>query len=151
MYTIKGYLGSEKDLRKYFAEYPLKEKLLKLFVSDEIIPEQMTCFEYLCDIRRQRELMESDDILGGLLELAGIDKNLNVKLLSKGERNRLLLAVMFLLRAREYVLCGLYEGITKEDVDILEKMLIELSLRGNLHIGYMEASPTDICDEIIHL
>jgi len=38
-----------------------------------------------------------------------------------------------------------------EDANVLDEILKELSLRGNLHIGYMGEPPTDICDEIIYL
>ena len=38
-----------------------------------------------------------------------------------------------------------------EDAEILDQMLTELSLSGNLHIGYMGEPTTDICDEIIYL
>ena len=55
------------------------------------------------------------------------------------------------MRAENYVLCGLYEGVTTADADILDKILTELSLSGNLHIGYMEEPPTGICDEIVYL
>lgn len=35
--------------------------------------------------------------------------------------------------------------------EILDQMLTELSLKGNLHIGYIGEPPTDICDEILYL
>lgn len=38
-----------------------------------------------------------------------------------------------------------------EDAEILDRMLTELSLCGNLHIGYMGEPSTGICDEIIYL
>ncbi len=55
------------------------------------------------------------------------------------------------MRAEDYVLCGLYEGVSMEDAEILDQILTEISLCGNLHIGYMGEPPTDICDEIIYL
>ena len=49
------------------------------------------------------------------------------------------------------MLCGLYEGVTTADADILDQILTELSLSGNLHIGYIGEPPTGICDEIVYL
>ena len=122
-----------------------------LFVADEILPDNITCFEYLDSIRQAKSYKESDDTLEGLLEFAEIDKNANVGSLSVGERNRLLLTGVIFLRADDYVLCGLYEGVSMEDANVLDEILKEFSLRGNLHIGYMGEPPTDICDEIIYL
>ncbi len=48
---------------------------------------------------------------------------------------------------------GLYTVGKEEamkDNEIIE-LLTEISLCGNLHIGYMGEPPTDICDEIIYL
>jgi len=148
---VKGYVGSEEKLRQYFSEYVFEAKPRVLFVSDEILSDNITCFEYLDSIRQAKNYKESDDTLEGLLEFAGIDKNANVGSLSVGERSRLLLTGVIFLRAEDYVLCGLYEGVSLEDAEILDQMLTELSLRGNLHIGYMGEPPTDICDEIIYL
>ncbi len=122
-----------------------------LFVADEILPDNITCFEYLDSIRQAKSCKESDDTLEGLLEFAGIDKKANVGSLSVGERSRLLLTGVIFLRADDYVLCGLYEGVSMEDAEILDQILTEISLCGNLHIGYMGEPPTDICDEIIYL
>ncbi len=61
-----------------------------LFVADKILPDNITCFEYLDSIRQAKSYKESDDTLEGLLEFAEIDKNANVGSLSVGERNRLL-------------------------------------------------------------
>ena len=46
-----------------------------------------------------------------------------------GGRSRLLLTGVLFLRAENYVLCGLYEGVTTADADILDQILMELSLR----------------------
>ena len=73
----------------------------------------------------------------------------------QADRNNLIgiFKALLLLRTRaeDYVLCGLYQGVTMEDAEILDQMLTELSLSGNLHIGYMGEPTTDICDEIIYL
>lgn len=151
MYTVKGYVGSEEKLKQYFAENEFEGKTRVLFVADEILPDHITCFEYLDSIRQTKNYNEPNDTLEGLLEFAKIDKSANVGSLSAGERSRLLLAGVILLRAEDYVLCGLYEGVTMEDADILDQILTELSLYGNLHIGYIGEPPTDICDEIIYL
>ena len=151
MYIVKGYVGSGEKLRKYFAEYVFEGKPRVLFVADEILQDHITCFEYLDSIRQTKDYKETDDTLEGLLEFAEFDKNANVGSLSVGERNRLLLTGVVFLRAKDYVLCGLYEGVTLEDAEILDQILTELSLSGNLHIGYMGKPSTDICDEIIFL
>ena len=151
MYTVKGYVGSEEKLKQYFAEHVFGEKTRVQFVDDEILPDHITCFEYLDSIRQTKSYNESDDTLEGLLEFAEIDKDANVDSLSVGERSRLLLTGMIFLRAEDYVLCGLYEGVTMKDAEILDQMLTELSLKGNLHIGYIGEPPTDICDDIIYL
>ncbi len=151
MYTVKGYVGSEEKLKQYFTEYVFEGKTRVLFVADGILPDNIICFEYLDSIRQAKSYKESDDTLEGLLEFAEIDKNANVGSLSVGERNRLLLIDMIFLRADDYVLCGLYEGVSLEDVNVLDEILTDLSLHGNLHIGYMGEPPTDICDEIIYL
>ena len=103
---------------------------------------------------RQRAIKshkEPDNTLEALLEFAEIDKDAKIGSLSVGGRSRLLLTGVLFLRAENYVLCGLYEGVTTADADILDKILTELSLSGNLHIGYMEEPPTGICDEIVYL
>ncbi len=151
MYTAKGYVGSEEKLRQYFTEYVFEGKTRVLFVADKILPDNITCFEYLDSIRQAKSYKESDDTLEGLLEFAEIDKNANAGSLSTGERNRLLLIGVMFLRVEDCVLCGLYEGVSMEDAKVLDKILTELSLHGNLHIGYMGEPPTDICDEIIYL
>ena len=151
MYIVKRYVGSGEKLRKYFAEYVFEGKPGVLFVADEILQDHITCFEYLGSIRQTKDYKETDDTLEGLLEFAELDKNANVGSLSVGERNRLLLTGVVFLRAKDYVLCGLYEGVTLEDAEILDQILTELSLSGNLHIGYMGKPSTDICDEIIFL
>ena len=151
MYTVKGYVGSEEKLRTYFAGCAFEKKPRVLFVTDELLPDHITCFEYLDSIRQTKSHKEPDDTLEGLLEFAEIDKNANVGSLSVGERSRLLLTGVILLRAENYVLCGLYEGVSMEDAEILDQILTELSLSGNLNIGYMGEPPTDICDEIIYL
>ncbi len=151
MYEVKGYVGSGEKLMKYFTEYIFEEEPRTLFVSNEILPENITCFEYLDSIRQSKRYKETDDTLDGLLEFARLDKNANVGLLSLGERSRLLLTGVMLLRAEDYVLCGLYEGATTEDMKVVDEMLTELSLCGNLHIEYMEKPPTDICDEILYI
>lgn len=151
MYTVKGYVGSKEKLKQYFAEYVFEGKSRELFVDDEILPDHITCFEYLDNIRQTKNYNESDDTLEGLLEFAEIDKDANVGSLSVGERSRLLLTGVIFLRAKDYVLCGLYEGVTMEDAENLDQMLTELSLKGNLHIGYIGEPPTDICDEILYL
>ena len=38
--------------------------------------------------------------------------------------------------------------MTTADADILDQILTELSLSGNLHIGYIGEPPTGICDEM---
>lgn len=91
MYTVKAYVGSEEKLRQYFTEHVFEGKTRVLFVADEILPDNITCFEYLDSIRQAKNYKESDDTLEGLLELAGIDKNANIGLLSVGGKNRLLL------------------------------------------------------------
>lgn len=151
MYTVKGYVGSEKKLKQYFAENVFEGKTRVVFVADEILPDHITCFEYLDSIRQTKSHKEPDDTLEGLLEFAEIDKNASVGSLSVGERSRLLLTGVIFLRAEDYVLCGLYEGVTMKDAEILDQMLTELSLKGNLHIGYIGEPPTDICDEILYL
>ncbi|MCM1128112.1 MAG: hypothetical protein NC429_16785 [Lachnospiraceae bacterium] len=151
MYTVKGYVGSEEKLKQYFAEHVFGEKTRVQFVDDEILPDHITCFEYLDSIRQTKNYNESDDTLEGLLEFAEIDKNANIGSLSVGERSRLLLTGVIFLRAEDYVLCGLYEGVTMKDAEILDQILTELSLIGNLHVGYIGEPPTDICDEIIYL
>ncbi len=144
-------MGSEEKLRAYFAECVFEEKPRVLFVTDEILPNHITYFEYLKNIRQTRSHKEPDDTLEGLLEFAGIDKNAETGSLSVGERSRLLLTGVIFLRTENYVLCGLYEGVTAADADILDQILTELSLSGNLHIGYMGEPPTGICDEIVYL
>lgn len=151
MYTVKGYVGSEEKLKRYFAEHVFGGKTRVLFVADEVMQDHITCFEYLDSIMQTKSHKEPDDTLEGLLEFAEIDKNANVGSLSVGERSRLLLTGVILLRAEDYVLCGLYEGVSMEDAEILDQILTELSLSGNLNIGYMGEPPTDICDEIIYL
>ena len=151
MYKIKGYVGSEEKLRAYFSGCVFKEKPRVLFVTDEILPDHITCFEYLDSIRQAKSHKEPDDTLEGLLEFAEIDKNAETGLLSVGGRSRLLLTGVIFLRVENYVLCGLYEGVTAADADILDYILTELSLSGNLHIGYMGEPPTGICDEIVYL
>lgn len=151
MYTVKGYVGSEKKLKQYFAEHVFEGKSKELFVDDEILPDNITCFEYLDNIRQTKSYNESDDTLEGLLEFAEIDKDANVGSLSVGERSRLLLTGVIFVRAEDYVLCGLYEGVTTKDAEFLDQMLIELSVQGNLHVGYIGEPPMDICDEIIYL
>ena len=151
MYTVKGYVGSEKKLKQYFAENVFEGKTRVVFVADEILPDHITCFEYLDSIRKTKNYKNPDDTLEGLLEFAKIDKNANVGSLSVGERSRLLLTGVILLGAEDYVICGLYEGVTMEDAEILDWMLTELSLCGNMHIGYMGEPSTGICDEIIYL
>ena len=151
MYIAKGYVGNGEKLRKYFAEYEFEGKPRVLFVNDEILQDHITCFGYLDSIRQTKDYKETDDTLEELLEFAELDKNANVGSLSVGERNRLLLTGVVFLRAKDYVLCGLYEGVTLEDAEILDQILTELSLSGNLHIGYMGKPSTDICDEIIFL
>lgn len=151
MYTVKGYVGSEEKLKRYFAEHVFGRKTKVLFVADEIMQDHITCFEYLDSIRQTKSHKEPDDTLEGLLEFAEIDKNENIGSLSVGERSRLLLTGVILLRAEDCVLCGLYEGVSMKDAEILDQILTELSLRGNLHIGYMGEPSTGICDEIIYL
>lgn len=151
MYTVKGYVGSKEKLKQYFAEHVFEGKSRELFVDDEILPDQITCFKYLDSIRQTKSHKEPDDTLEGLLEFAEIDKNASVGSLSVGERSRLLLTGVIFFRAKDYVLCGLYEGVTMEDAENLDQMLTELSLKGNLHIGYIGEPPTDICDEILYL
>ncbi len=46
-----------------------------LFVADEILSDNITCFEYLDSIRQTKNYNESDDTPEGLLEFAKIDKN----------------------------------------------------------------------------
>lgn len=135
MYTVKGYVGSEEKRKQYFAEHVFGGKTRVLFVADEVMQDHITCFEYLDSIRQINK--EPDDTLEGLLEFAEIDKNANVGSLSVGERSRLLLTGVILLRAEDYVLCGLYEGVSMEDAEILDQILTGLSLSGNLNIGYM--------------
>lgn len=151
VYVGKGYVGSEEKLRKYFAENVFEGKSRVLFVTDEILPERMTCFEYLDSIRQKKRYREPDDIIEGLLILVGIDKNAKVSSLSVAERRRLILTDVMFFRAENYVLCGLYEGVSTADAEILDQILTELSLSGNLHIGYMGEPLTDICDEIFYL
>lgn len=45
MYTVKGYVGSKEKLKQYFAEHVFEGKSRELFVDDEILPDQITCFE----------------------------------------------------------------------------------------------------------
>lgn len=137
MYTVKGYVGSEEKLRTYFAGCAFEKKPRVLFVTDEILPDHITCFEYLDSIRQTKSHKEPDDTLEALLEFAEIDKDAKIGSLSVGGRSRLLLTGVLFLRAENYVLCGLYEGVTTADADILDQILTELSLSGNLHIGYM--------------
>lgn len=151
MYTVKGYVGNEEKLRTYFAECAFEKKPRVLFVTDEVLPDHITCFEYLDSIRQTKIHKEPDDTLEGLLEFAEIDKDAKIGSLSVGGRNRLLLTGVLLLRAEDYVLCGLYQGVTMGDAEILDQMLTELSLYGNLHIGYMGEPSTGICDEIVYL
>ncbi len=47
MYTVKGYVGSEEKLRTYFAGCAFEKKPRVLFVTDEILSDHITCFEYL--------------------------------------------------------------------------------------------------------
>ena len=115
------------------------------------MPDHITCFEYLDSIRRTKSHKEPDDTLEGLLEFAEIDKDAKIGSLSVGGRNRLLLTGVIFLRTEDYVLCGLDEGVTTADADILDQILTELSLSGNLHIGYIGEPPTGICDEIVYL
>lgn len=151
MYTVKGYVGSEEKLRTYFAGCAFEKKPRVLFVTDEILPDHITCFEYLDSIRQTKSHKEPDDTLEALLEFAEIDKDAKIGSLSVGGRSRLLLTGVLFLRAENYVLCGLYEGVTTADADILDQILMGLSLSGNLHIGYMGEPPTGICDEILYL
>ena len=134
MYTVKGYVGSEEKLRTYFAGCAFEKKPRVLFVTDEILPDHITCFEYLDSIRQTKSHKEA-----------------KIGSLSVGGRSRLLLTGVLFLRAENYVLCGLDEGVTTADADILDQILMELSLSGNLHIGYMGEPPTGICDEIVYL
>lgn len=45
MYTVKGYVGDEEKLRTYFAGCAFEKKPRVLFVTDEILPDHITCFE----------------------------------------------------------------------------------------------------------
>ncbi len=74
MYTVKGYVGSKEKLKQYFAEHVFEGKSRELFVDDEILPDQITCFEYLDSIRQTKSHKEPDDTLEGLLEFAEIEK-----------------------------------------------------------------------------
>ncbi len=74
MYTVKGYVGSEEKLRQYFAEYVFEGKTGVLFVADEILPDNITCFKYLDSIRQAKSCKESDDTLEGLLDLQELIK-----------------------------------------------------------------------------
>ena len=67
MYTVKGYVGSEEKLRTYFAGCAFEKKPRVLFVTDEILSDHITCFEYLDSIRRTKNHKEPDDILEGPL------------------------------------------------------------------------------------
>lgn len=91
MYTVKGYVGSEEKLRTYFAGCAFEKKPRVLFVTDEILPDHITCFEYLDSIRQTKSHKEPDDTLEALLEFAEIDKDAKIGSLSVGGRSRLLL------------------------------------------------------------
>ena len=52
MYTVKGYVGSEEKLKRYFAEHMFGGKTRVLFVADEVMQDHITCFEYLDSIRQ---------------------------------------------------------------------------------------------------
>ena len=67
MYTVKGYVGSEEKLRTYFAGCAFEKKPRVLFVTDEILPDHITCFEYLDSIRQTKSHKEPDDTLEGPL------------------------------------------------------------------------------------
>lgn len=41
MYTVKGYVGSEKKLKQYFAENVFEGKTRVVFVADEILPDHI--------------------------------------------------------------------------------------------------------------
>lgn len=56
MYTVKGFVGSEEKLRTYFAGCAFEKKPRVLFVTDEVLPDHITCFEYLDSIRGQRAI-----------------------------------------------------------------------------------------------
>ena len=127
MYTVKGYVGSEEKLRTYFAGCAFEKKPRVLFVTDEILSDHITCFEYLDSIRQTKSHKEPDDTLEALLEFTEIDKDAKIGSLSVGGRSRLLLTGVLFLRAENYVLCGLYEGVTTADADILDQILMELS------------------------
>ena len=63
MYTVKGYVGSEEKLRTYFAGCAFEKKPRVLFVTDEVLPDHITCFEYPDSIRQTKSHKEPDDTL----------------------------------------------------------------------------------------
>lgn len=55
---MKGYVGSEEKLRTYFAGCAFEKKPRVLFVTDEILSDHITCFEYLDSIRQTKSHKE---------------------------------------------------------------------------------------------
>lgn len=101
MYTVKGYVGNEEKLRTYFAGCAFEKKPRVLFVTDEILSDHITCFEYLDSIRQTKSHKEPDDTLEALLEFAEIDKDAKIRFVICGRKKQAVINRCAIFEGRE--------------------------------------------------
>ena len=97
MYTVKGYVGSEEKLRTYFAGCAFEKKPRVLFVPDEILPDHITCFEYLDSKKRPGYRNRSDCIMSiqpGSSKLAGRHSVPEIQKKQKSQIKKILLQLL---------------------------------------------------------
>lgn len=153
-YILEGIIGEMHEVKKIMLKMKNENKELLLFcVFDEQLNNELNCLECLQLFCLNNSVYISDDTLMGLLELANMDKLWNEKVmnLSIGMKRRLILLQIFCVCKKDVFITGLYENVIGKEIEELDKMILELSTRSNILLGFYSKPATMLCSHIIEL
>ena len=153
-HRIIGLIGSKEKVKTYVDELKqCKDVPYILFVSDDMVPDNKSCYQYIKDFCNANNLFESEDTLLGLLEFAEIEEHFihTCTDLPLGIKRRLILLQAFLMPDRSCLICGLFEKVHDTDAIILNNMLTELSTRNDIILSYSICPKNSLCDDFIYL
>lgn len=150
-YILEGIMGEIHEIKKFMLDN--KKELQLFFVFDEQLNTELNCLECLQLFCLDNSVYINDDTLMGLFELANLDKFCNEKVLnlSIGMKRRLLLLQIFCVCKQNVFIAGLCENVIGKEIEELDKMILELSTRSNILLGFYSAPATMIYSNIIEL
>lgn len=152
---VIGLIGTSECVGKYITT-KLSSGYADYFIinTQSMLPDNESVLECMRKWSEQYSQHKfNDDDLLTFLSIAELDDKINetVRSLSVGEQKRLHFLKALLVNRYYHIVNNLFDGANEKDIEILTKMIVELSTYANIILTSESDTGFAICDKIVVL